>query len=292
MSSHTSIHKSVRMGKILEVKALLSEGVDINMQDEHRRSPLHIAAWLGDIEMVRLLLDHGASATAPAMDNFTALHFSAQCLRESAGECVVLLAEKMGKHKIDTRVFKGNKTALHLAAAKNNFHVAARLLELGADPLALTSAGQTPISLAQDPNIRQLIQAAIDNKVSNKQIRRETNRKNDQSLNFPNNEEMEAEREVDRCDDLKESGGKGARLDESFEVMPTGGNERIASEPVAQDGVFIAEGGKRSRDALIDTTITSDPPINVEDVVKVNMGGRKRKKTVVLSHLIHDEEDD
>ncbi len=45
--------------------------------------PLHFAATNGDVELVKLLLDRGATINAATQDGWTALHFA--CLRGDKG---------------------------------------------------------------------------------------------------------------------------------------------------------------------------------------------------------------
>ena len=48
-------------GNIERVKALLSEGVDVNAQDESGYSPIHAAASYGHTKLIDYLLSHGAN---------------------------------------------------------------------------------------------------------------------------------------------------------------------------------------------------------------------------------------
>ncbi|KAK2702425.1 hypothetical protein QYM36_018965, partial [Artemia franciscana] len=43
-----------------------------------QETPLHIAARLGNVDMVQLLLQYGASGDAPSKDLYTALHLAAK----------------------------------------------------------------------------------------------------------------------------------------------------------------------------------------------------------------------
>ncbi len=41
-------------------RLLLERGGDVNGQNKHRQTPLHVASFNGKLEIARLLLDHGA----------------------------------------------------------------------------------------------------------------------------------------------------------------------------------------------------------------------------------------
>ena len=55
-------------------KLLLARGVDANIRDNDERTPLHVASGYGKLEIVRLLLDHGANVDAMDAVGQTPLH--------------------------------------------------------------------------------------------------------------------------------------------------------------------------------------------------------------------------
>ena len=63
-------------GEIDELEAVLSRA-DINARNEHGMTALMRAAYHGRVEMVRVLLEHGADPNATRNDNFTALSLAA-----------------------------------------------------------------------------------------------------------------------------------------------------------------------------------------------------------------------
>lgn len=136
---------------------MIANGVDLNQTDELSRTALHIAAWKGNAEILQLLLRAKASAHMKAKDNFTALHFAIQS--GSIESCQILL--KYDKSLANSRISKGNKSALHLAASKGNFEIVKELLEAGADPSAMTSTRQSVLDVVNDPLIFNLIKEKI-----------------------------------------------------------------------------------------------------------------------------------
>ena len=55
---------------------LIHYGVDVTAQDETLFTPLHLAAFSGSAETVRLLIAHGANVTAQDISNKTPLHLA------------------------------------------------------------------------------------------------------------------------------------------------------------------------------------------------------------------------
>jgi hypothetical protein len=69
-------------------------GVNINILDEDRTSPLHVACACSSLEVVEEILNQGAMINIPDIVGWTALHIACYCLRAD----VVLLLLKKGAH--------------------------------------------------------------------------------------------------------------------------------------------------------------------------------------------------
>lgn len=139
----------------------LHPGVDVNLQDSMDRTALHLAAWKGSPELVKLLIQSKASTSIKARDNFSALHFAVQ---SGSLECCSLLIANNPK-LLKESISKGKKKPLHLAAVKNNFEICQLLLDKGADPTAVTSSRQTALDFAKDDKVFQLIKESIAAKI-------------------------------------------------------------------------------------------------------------------------------
>ncbi len=155
-----SLHDAVRAAKIDEVKALIVTGSNINEIDKLKRTPLHLAAWAGNFEILQLLLRTNAQVNDKAMDGFLPLHFAAQSQSSEAAACVRSLIKK-GKNTLNQRISKGNKSALHLAAIKGNEDVCLALIDLGADVAATTSSGQTVFDVAKTEVLREALKKHV-----------------------------------------------------------------------------------------------------------------------------------
>ena len=102
------------------VKALLKAGADPNVRDKYGYTPLHVAAWsVGKPEVIQILLAAGAGLEAREDGSWS-----------DCQKC----------------------TPLHYAALYNNPAVVEALLEAGADQMAESKKGKTPLQVAHKRN--------------------------------------------------------------------------------------------------------------------------------------------
>ena len=178
---------AARNGSARALKALLSGGANNALTDERFFTPLHEAAFTGQIACLQLLLNAGAKTTAveflgnsplmltvahdhvdcarallPVSDlsltnrtGRTALHL---CATSASDECFLLLLPHYGD--VDVRTVPGvnpdgspvasgfNVTPLHSACAMGQHEMAKALLRRGASRMARNSLGWTPLHVA------------------------------------------------------------------------------------------------------------------------------------------------
>ncbi len=65
------LHAAARTGDVAALTLGAASGLDLNAQDKLRRTPLHLAAWSGQTEALRLLISSGASVAVEATDGVT-----------------------------------------------------------------------------------------------------------------------------------------------------------------------------------------------------------------------------
>jgi uncharacterized protein len=106
---------------------------------------LHLAAYFGGTESVKILLDRGSGIDmlSTNMGN-TALQAA---VANDQTEVVRLLIERGAE--VDYATAQGEHTALHSAVIGGNAEIVRMLLEAGADPAARSTTGKTALDLAE-----------------------------------------------------------------------------------------------------------------------------------------------
>ena len=159
------MHNAVKDNNLEEVTRLLGTDVDVNARDNLNRTALHLAAWRGNAEIIQALLKAKADVLAVAQDGYGAIHFA---VNSGSLPAVESLLSKSMNAQLRLKLVKNKRTALHLAAAKNNLEIVQYLINHGADPLALTKSGETPSDLAVNTAVIDAIVAKCQQSVEQK----------------------------------------------------------------------------------------------------------------------------
>jgi len=69
------------------VGLLIKHGADVSVQDKTYSTPLHLAAFSGSSEYVRLLLEHGADVTVLDGSRKTPLHLASSRVSATTAHC-------------------------------------------------------------------------------------------------------------------------------------------------------------------------------------------------------------
>lgn len=136
----TPLNIAVQMGQVEVVRALLQKGADPAVADGGGNDAVLLALEAGDPEVLRALLEGGASPGGAGTT--TAAHLCAQ-----QGKAELLRVVLEAKAPPDVRDANGF-TPLHLAARMGRVDAVEALLAGGADPAAANNAGATPLHLA------------------------------------------------------------------------------------------------------------------------------------------------
>ena len=139
------------------VQCLLDHGADSDLRDELQNSPLIFAAYHGHVDVARLLLEHNADVNAKNK-NQTALNYAIECyiVKADRAQIVRLLL----KHGANASACNNKlETSLHLASKRSDsLDVLRILLEHGADLDAEDKDGKTPLQLSLDRGHHEVTQ--------------------------------------------------------------------------------------------------------------------------------------
>ena len=126
------------------VRALLEYGADPNARGPDGRAALHLAAQSGNLDLIAVLLAHGADANATDEAGTTPL--VATLRRKSQQRSAAMAALLAGG--ADPNVRMGSETPLHKVARDNDHAIAKLLLAHGANAAILDTRGRTPLTVA------------------------------------------------------------------------------------------------------------------------------------------------
>jgi ankyrin repeat protein len=170
----TALHRAACANRHDCVRLLLQRGADVRVRDfPDNAYPLHLAAAVADVEMVKMLVEAGSDVDGKGDDYEVGVLGWATCfrrVREDVAEYLLrhgalldiwsaialdraedvrnliardpsLLVARMTRNQ-------HRRTPLHHAAAKNRPKMVRLLLDLGADPRATDATGATPLTTA------------------------------------------------------------------------------------------------------------------------------------------------
>ena len=147
---------AIKSNNVEEVKRLLTQGVDVNAQDEYGYNPLFYAVVNGNTEMVKLLIEAGADVNTKNKFGTTPL-FSVALLGRT--EVAKLLIEAGAD--VNTKNVNG-ETPLFTAAHNGNTEIAKLLIDAGADVNTKNLDGKTPLFYARFKGDTQMAKLLLE----------------------------------------------------------------------------------------------------------------------------------
>lgn len=155
------IHSLAGSGNIKNVKELLTKNPKlVNVKNKSGWTPLYIAAWAGQKEMVVFLVKNGANINLKCNQGYTPLHNSlAGGNRENFVQIMCFLVENGAD--INARSYEGF-TPLHWAARENHIYGFEYLKSKGADINVQDNQGYTPLHEATRKGFKLLVKKMID----------------------------------------------------------------------------------------------------------------------------------
>lgn len=127
IQAYRGLHRAALHGDLVQLKALLGSGVDIETRDGHGRTPLHVATHAGRRDAVRLLAQAGAKLDALDDDRYDAVTIAAVADDRATLALLLSLGASAGQ---TTSRYDG--TALIAAAHLGHDEIVRQLIAAGA----------------------------------------------------------------------------------------------------------------------------------------------------------------
>uniref|UniRef100_A0A671SIL9 Ankyrin repeat domain 52a n=1 Tax=Sinocyclocheilus anshuiensis TaxID=1608454 RepID=A0A671SIL9_9TELE len=138
-----------------EVKLFLHKKDEVNALDQERRTPLHAAAWLGDVHIMELLISAGANVNAKDHVWLTPLHRAAASRNERA---VGLLLRKGADVTVRDKFWQ---TPLHIAAANRAMRCVEALLAHVTSLNMADRTGRAPLHHAAQSGYQEMVKLLL-----------------------------------------------------------------------------------------------------------------------------------
>ena len=138
---------------ILETAALsFADKVIVNHVDDGKEAPLHVASRCGSLDILKLLIRHGANLNSVDAKEKTCLHCAAQY---GHSRCLNFLLNAGCKSILEQRDYQG-LTCLHTAVKADNVECAQLLLNNGSNIRAVTLDGDSIFNIARRQKLRRM----------------------------------------------------------------------------------------------------------------------------------------
>ncbi|XP_077453890.1 B-cell lymphoma 3 protein homolog [Stigmatopora argus] len=161
----TALHIAVvreELAMVLQLIHLLrSAGRSLDVYNNLRQTPLHLAVITQQVSMVEALLRAGSDPSVLDRNGQTALHL---CCEYNHPECLhAVLLSPSSAVCLDMKNFQG-LSSLHLAVLHAHINLVSMLLGAGADINAMDiKSGQNPLILAVESNNVEMVKFLIEN---------------------------------------------------------------------------------------------------------------------------------
>jgi len=142
MDARVFFHGAAGAGNVAELRRLVAEGMDVDVQDGYGATALHWAADNNKVSAIHALVKLGAFLEAKTATGATPLHLAAASGHGGAIRALVQLGANKGAKAVD------GETPLHAAARNDRVGAIRVLVQLGANKGATTDLAATPLHAA------------------------------------------------------------------------------------------------------------------------------------------------
>ena len=140
--NETPLHVATERGNIEIVKLLIEHDADVNAQDSNGWSPLYIACYNAYEHIVGALIEHGANARIECILGNTPLHAASRNSNINIVQSLLHCGVDISSCNVD------GWTSLHRAVASRKIEIVKLLLDNGIDTEMITNSGKTAYELA------------------------------------------------------------------------------------------------------------------------------------------------
>jgi len=154
VNGQTLLHAATHGGWLEIVKLLIAHGADVNacsIETPYHTYPVQIAVYNGLLDILDLLVTHGADITVETEDGCTLIHLA---VFGYSSEVVQYLLEREADIEIPA---KSGVTPLCSATMHSYREITELLLRVGANPNAEYCGTFTPLTQNRDPDITRLL---------------------------------------------------------------------------------------------------------------------------------------
>lgn len=141
----------ISQNKMDELGTYIASGIDINVADSKRVSPIHYAAYMGSIEAMRMLIRRGVNLWAAAFGGWTALHYASFGGHTEIASLLVSMGIPVDIRDV------GGESPLFYAIEADHPDMVRWLVEHGANVSHVNNKKETPLSVAKEFNNKEII---------------------------------------------------------------------------------------------------------------------------------------
>jgi ankyrin repeat protein len=142
----TPLISSAASGHVEIVEILLNHGAQVNCKDKKDCTSLHFACQEGHLPVVNLLINRGANIEASTLDGGRPLHNASDKGHVAIVKILITMGAMVEAIAID------GWSPLHIAAQNGHAEIVDVLIDKGANVNALTNNGQSALGLARRNN--------------------------------------------------------------------------------------------------------------------------------------------
>jgi len=164
MSAYKDIFEAAEKGTVEDVRFFIEQlGVSANSTDSAGNTPMHKAAYVGNIGVLEYLVSQGADVNAVDKSGWTPLVYSLWRVSESIPQCTDIRGKTCKKVEailaylvsqgadVNAKTHAGG-TPLHFGAKLESVRISELLISQGANINAKDSEGTTPLHQAAEGN--------------------------------------------------------------------------------------------------------------------------------------------